>query len=316
MPSRTAYLQPALVVLAGSSIETVRLALHSHPPDPARLIGRGVMFHSCLLAYGLFADRMHTDIGRNITHCLDDFCSPEFSNSRQVEKGAGLPFFRGGVVELGFGTVGPIQEALIYRRLLKETRPEKPFGKELLEYMRSGIVRQNVIGLMMHGENLCQLENRVVLSRRRDFRGVPVPLIEYGGHHERVAQDFYGTWLHRILVESGAVAAAVAREIRTSDAELGGTHSTDFHTLGGMRASVDPSKGVVDAWSRMHNLGNVLVADGSVFPSSGAHNFTLTIMAVALRAVRNAVYVCAGVRSIARAAPIFACVQWSRRRRG
>jgi choline dehydrogenase-like flavoprotein len=33
----------------------------------------------------------------------------------------------------------------------------------------------------------------------------------------------------------------------------------------------------------MHDVPNVIVADGSVFPTSGAFNPTLTIMAVALR---------------------------------
>jgi choline dehydrogenase-like flavoprotein len=33
----------------------------------------------------------------------------------------------------------------------------------------------------------------------------------------------------------------------------------------------------------VHGMANVFVADGSVFPSSGAQNPTLTIMATALR---------------------------------
>ena len=44
---------------------------------------------------------------------------------------------------------------------------------------------------------------------------------------------------------------------------------------------------VTDAYGRVHGLDNVYVADGSVFVTSGAHNPTNTIMAVALRNMRH-----------------------------
>jgi len=44
---------------------------------------------------------------------------------------------------------------------------------------------------------------------------------------------------------------------------------------------------VTDTYGRVHGLDNVFVADGSVFVTSGAHNPTNTIMAVALRTMRH-----------------------------
>ena len=44
---------------------------------------------------------------------------------------------------------------------------------------------------------------------------------------------------------------------------------------------------VTDTYGRVHGLDNVYVADGSVFVTSGAHNPTNTIMAVALRNMRQ-----------------------------
>ena len=41
------------------------------------------------------------------------------------------------------------------------------------------------------------------------------------------------------------------------------------------------------SYGRVHGLDNVYVADGSVFVTSGAHNPTNTIMAVALRNMRH-----------------------------
>ena len=43
----------------------------------------------------------------------------------------------------------------------------------------------------------------------------------------------------------------------------------------------------LDAYGRVHGLDNVYAADGSVFVTSGAHNPTNTIMAVALRNMRQ-----------------------------
>jgi len=45
----------------------------------------------------------------------------------------------------------------------------------------------------------------------------------------------------------------------------------------------DPKLGVVDETCRVHSLANLYVAGSSVFPSSGASNPTLTIVALALR---------------------------------
>ena len=47
--------------------------------------------------------------------------------------------------------------------------------------------------------------------------------------------------------------------------------------------SGDPARGVTDGNGRFHALANVAVADGAVFPTSGAHNPTLTIVALATR---------------------------------
>jgi choline dehydrogenase-like flavoprotein len=53
--------------------------------------------------------------------------------------------------------------------------------------------------------------------------------------------------------------------------------------MGGMPMGTDPRTSVTDEHARHHQLDNLFVADGAVFPTSGAHNPTLTIMATALR---------------------------------
>ena len=55
------------------------------------------------------------------------------------------------------------------------------------------------------------------------------------------------------------------------------------HQCGTMRFGDEPRESVLDRDCRMHELDNVYVADASFFPSSGAVNPTLTIIANALR---------------------------------
>jgi len=62
---------------------------------------------------------------------------------------------------------------------------------------------------------------------------------------------------------------------------------TGFHIMGGMMMGADPRSSVSDTYGRVHGLDNVYIADGSVFVTSGAHNPTNTIMAVALRNMRH-----------------------------
>jgi len=55
------------------------------------------------------------------------------------------------------------------------------------------------------------------------------------------------------------------------------------HQCGTCRFGVDPALSVLDVMCRAHEVDNLYVVDGSFFPSSGAVNPSLTIMANALR---------------------------------
>jgi choline dehydrogenase-like flavoprotein len=55
------------------------------------------------------------------------------------------------------------------------------------------------------------------------------------------------------------------------------------HHMGTTRMHEDPRRGVVDRNGRVHGVANLYVAGSSVFPTAGASNPTLTIVALTLR---------------------------------
>ncbi len=62
---------------------------------------------------------------------------------------------------------------------------------------------------------------------------------------------------------------------------------TTSHQCGTIRFGHDPRKSVLDEYCKSHDIGNLLVVDGSFLPSSAGVNPALTIAAQALRASEN-----------------------------
>ncbi len=279
-----------LVVMALNAIETPRLALLSRFPDPHDVIGRYVMFHWFTDGTGIyFSERLHAHRGRGLTHDLDDFADPDFPGARAAAQAAGLPYLRGGTLEMG-GSQLPLDEAANYQQILSIIAPGKPFGSAFKQLMRDSLLRDRLAGITLVGEDLAYRSNQVDLDPKlRDWRGVPVPRITYGpGRHEVAAQAFYMQWIVSILKASGADVAMAIPELPSSQFSVASGSVPDTeHVMGGMRMGMDQETSVTDGVGRYHHLDNVVVSDGSLFPSSGGHNPTLTIMASALRNARQ-----------------------------
>lgn len=288
---REEHLPAEFVVVAASAIETNRLAKLSGFPDPHDLVGRGLMFHWFTNGFGFFlTERMHGHRGRSTTHGLEDFADPDFPGARAAAAAAGLPYLRGGILELG-GSPLPIDEAHLYRGFLPLLSPLRPFGSTFKQLMRASLFRDRLAGIQMIGEDLPQRTNAVDLDPKvTDVRGVPVPRITYAPHdHEVVAQLFYIPFLTLLMKAAGAdVAGAIpATGTDTLPSLIGDAAPNDKHIMGGMRMGTDARTSVTDGDGLVRGLRNVGIADASVFATSGAHNPTLTLMAVALRNARR-----------------------------
>jgi len=96
---------------------------------------------------------------------------------------------------------------------------------------------------------------------------------------ERVLRDSAGKIDDLLLRKNNQhLATLVVGEEATSPVLIG-----SYHHLGTTRMSDDSSQGVVDRHSRVHGVENLYVAGGSVFPTVGVSNPTLTIVALAIR---------------------------------
>ncbi len=285
------HTEPAdLVVLGAGAIESPRLVLLSDVDDPDGWIGAGTMFHWFTDGFGIWlSERIHADRGRDTTQAIDDFCDPDFPGARDAAAEAGLPYFRGGIVEMG-GTTHLLDEALQYVDLMEIFDAEKPFGHRFKELMRLSALRDRLAGAAMIAEDLGQRTNRVELDPDvRDRYGLPVAAITYAPHtYELAAQEFYIPHLIALMEAAGADVAGATAQTGTPDkpAPTGSVVPSGAHLQGGLRMSEDRSAGATDEFGRLWALPNVGVADASVFPTSGAHNPTLTIFTTAFRNAR------------------------------
>jgi choline dehydrogenase-like flavoprotein len=121
-------------------------------------------------------------------------------------------------------------------------------------------------------EDLPDPSNRVTVTRtdtiRIDYRANNTgPLHELRkaakGAFRRAGYTVYGT---RVAPEGGVMKP-----------------TGDGHCVGTARFGSDPATSVLDPFCKTHDVDNLYVVDGSFFPSAGAMNPALTIMAQALR---------------------------------
>lgn len=251
------------VILAANAIETPRLLLASanaaHPQgvgNSSGLLGKNLMFHMVFAAIGVFGEEIRSYRSRAVTHALGDFTVPDGS----------ADWVRGGYVELG-GQMQPVEEGVRYPRAIHKA------------LMVSGQYRRRIGSVSMIGEDMPQTQNRVELDPSvRDVYGRPVARVTYVRHaHDQAVIDRYMPKLVAIAKAAGAIDAMEIDFVKED-----GVPDTK-HLLGTTRMGDDPAQAVTNRWGRLHDVDNVWVADGGVYPTSTAFNPTLTQQALAHR---------------------------------
>jgi choline dehydrogenase-like flavoprotein len=250
------HFQPATTVaVAGYSIETPRLLLHSTSPrfpnglaNGNDLVGRGVMVQGAPQVAGRFPEELR----------MYKAPPPEVSSEQFYETDESRGFARGFSIQ----TVGPLPIAWAEHVLA-----DGHWGQALREYARD-YNHWYTLGAL--SELLPRAENRVTLAEETDANGMPVARMDYSQcDNDRANIAFAKARLHDILEAAGA------QDVLEIDRYA--------HLVGGCAMSDSPETGVVDADHRAWEVPNLFVADGSVMPTQGSANPALTIMALASR---------------------------------
>ena len=260
-----------LVVLAANGIGTPRLLLLSrsatHPDGLANssgLVGKRLMLHPNAEVTGYYDEDLESWLGPagQLLYSLE-FYETELSRG----------FVRGAKWNL-MPTGGPLR-ALMSRG--EQGAWGRPWGTGALSYVRSTIGR--AVQWSMNAEDLPEESNTVTLDPvLTDSDGIPAPKIRY-----KISANTRR--LLRFNLDRAHEAHQAAGALRTTETPIWGDQPG--HLMGTARMGHDPKTSIVDQWGRAHDVPNLFIVDGSVFPTSGAMNPTATISAIALRSAEH-----------------------------
>ena len=244
------------VVVAGYAIETPRLLLMSASDkfpnglaNSSGLVGKNLMTQPNQAVFGEVDEEIRW------------YKAPPSTTITEHWNYDDRKDFHGGYCWMAQGPL-PIEWATI------QTEARGLWGEALRQEMQK---YNHSVGVKMVGEAMPDESNRVTLDEERDQYGLPITRIHYAWTKNDEA--LIGHALEQMELSMNA--AGVRNVFRqTQDANhLGGT----------ARMGDDPRKSVVNADCRCWDVKNLWVCDGSVFPTVGGVNPSLTIQAIALR---------------------------------
>jgi choline dehydrogenase-like flavoprotein len=262
----------SLVIVAGNGVGTARLLLLSTSSrfpnglaNSSDLVGRRLMMHPYGAAVGTYEDKLESWLGP-AGQLLQSMQFYETDKSRGFVRGAKWNLMpSGGPLGMRSGYGGrPVEES---------------FGVNFHKNVKRTLGRSFEWGII--AEDLPDEANRVVLDPSlTDSDGIPAPKLIYKSSENTAKMIAFHV---ARAVEAHQAAGAVHIETTELMRDCG------WHLLGTAKMGNDPDTSVVDQWGRSHDVPNLVIIDGSVFPTSSGVNPTATIMANALRSVRHLV---------------------------
>jgi len=244
------------VVVAGYAIETPRLLLNSATPrhpaglgNSSGLLGKNLMVQANQAVYGLMDEEVRWYKG-----------PPSLALTEHWNYEDNKDFFGG----YCYMSQGPLPVA--WSNIVAGARGL--WGKALLREMEN---YNHQVGLKIVGEVLPDERNRVTVIDEKDRFGLPLPRVtfSYGDNDKRLIA-------HSLEFMRQSLEAANARDLwdQTDDT---------CHLNGTARMGADRRDSVVNSDGRSWDIPNLWICDGSVFPTVGGVNPSLTIQALACR---------------------------------
>ena len=257
------------VCIAGNTVETTRLLLNSRSElfpqglaNGSGQVGKNYMRHVMASIVGIMPGKVNQHRGAHQAGIVYD---ERYHDNRRG--------FFGGLL---FETVSFTPESMA--RFLRPGGWGSAYTELLEQYER-------MAALLIVGEDPPMETNTITLHpTRKDHYGLPVPVVHYAHHANSNRMLRYGLERGRKIYEVlGAEQTLELVDVFPAT-----------HNMGTVRMGNDPATSVCNRWGQTHELDNLFISDGSLFPTSGCANPTLTIIALALR---QAEYLTAQLRS-------------------
>ncbi|NYT77208.1 GMC family oxidoreductase [Alcaligenaceae bacterium] len=245
------------VVVAGYAIETPRLLLNSanarYPDGLANssgLVGKYLMTQTNHGAFGVLEDEIRWYKGPPSLTLTEHWNYTD----------TGKDFFGG----YAYMSQGPLPQAWA----ATQASNRGLWGAELLHEMEQ---YNHQAGFKIVGETLPQECNRVTLADEKDQYDLPIARVTYS-----LCDNDKALVRHAVGFMSQSLEAINARDIWAEGDDT-------CHLYGTARMGDDSCSSVVNADCRSWDIRNLWVCDGSVFPTVGGVNPSLTIQAIACR---------------------------------
>ena len=256
-------------VLAAGAIGSPAILLRSAAPDPYQTLGRRTFLHPTVVSAGLMRERVDGWYGAPQSVYSDHFVDT-------------VPFD---------GPAGfKLESAPTYPLLVGSTLPG--FGEAHAHWMRKMAWMQVTIALLRDGFHPQSPGGRVVLrsdgSAVLDYTMTPYLWDSVRRAFLTMAEIQFAAGAQAVMpMHETAQAWSSWQEARAGIAELEmkplAARVVTAHVMGGCAMGRDPQTSVTGESGRHHQLANLSVHDGSLFPTSLAANPQLSIYAIAAK---------------------------------
>ncbi len=254
-------------VAAGGAINTPALLLRSNAPDPHKRLGLRTFIHPVNLSIGVMPERIDPYYGAPQSIASDHFQWRDGATGPVGYKLEVPPMFPG--ISAGvFNTMGDA---------LRAEMATLPNTNAMLALLRDGFVPESEggrVSVTSDGSPRLDYDMTDYLwdGVRRAYLSMAEAQFAAGAVRVRPAHldaPAYGSWAQA----RDGIAQLPLKKFRSL--------LFSAHLMGGCGMSDDPQQGVVDSHGQHHQLSNLAVFDGSVFPTSIGANPQLSVFALA-----------------------------------
>ena len=250
-------------ILAGGSINSPALLLRSQAPDPHKRLGKRTCIHPVVLSMAHMPSPTNPFYGTPQSIASDYF---QWKDGAKGPIGYKLevPPMYPGIASGIFGTFG---------NTLKEDMAKLPVSNAMLALMRDGFIEDSQGGevrISDQGDAILDYDVSDALwnGAKRAYLSMAEAQFAAGATEVKMAH-LDSTWVKSLEEAKAQIDQLSYKKFRTA--------IFSAHLMGGCMMSEDAKKGVVNSQGRHHQLANLSVMDGSVFPTSIGANPQLSI---------------------------------------